>query len=268
MKRAQSKQQKYLIPLLALIVSGVILSLLLSERLKKGHCNKSSDKLCKEPETVNIDGIEYKTCKNAKLLDSHGYSDYLKYTIIPLVAFIIIVSIIFLTYRILSKKDNIKSNLVYILPIVFGILINLILIWIYYIFRNNCMDNKYYCQLESELIINDELLGHTEYKCKSKLPNRANISYLITHKFNHVIYSILIFILLIAIYVFEDQFDILNLKNKKFTDKINILVYGFISLLLFIINLLFPNTYLQYLFNSIVALIFILLLIILKYVKL
>lgn len=252
MKHIDSKHQKYLIPIVGLVCSGIILSFLLSERLRLGHCNKSNHKLCSDPETVLIDNVEYKTCKHAKKLNSNKYSDYLKYTIIPIVLFIIIVSIIFLAHRLLIKEDKLMKDIFLILPIVFLIICNVLLILMYYVFRNICLNNNYDCELKSKLIINDNLLGHTEYTCKSN----TIINYLTTHKVNHVIYSIMLFILLIVIYEFEYQFDIFNLGTNKFTDKIHILLYGFVSLILFVVNLLFPNTYFQYLVNAIIAILF------------
>lgn len=258
--------KRYLIISFPLVISSFLLAICINERIhKKGHCGKTNAQLCKEPKKKTEHGVDKYTCNKAQKR-TKKYSDYLKYTVIPINTFFIIISIFFLIFEFKTRPTLYSTSTllkhISSFIIVFLIVISILQIIFYYVYRKHCIDNHYSCKLIS--ILEDDVVAYEEedngYKipkliCKNNLPKHTNYNYRISKNFNRIILTILVFFVIFYLYEIDLQYNLLGVTDSnKFSTIVGPIIFIISGLILAFVNLEFNGKAIQYILNIIVGL--------------
>lgn len=257
--------KRYLIITLPLVISSFLLAICINERIhKKGHCGANNEQLCKEPIKKTVNGVDKYKC-NGTETQTKKYSDYLKYTVIPINLIFIIINIIFLIFE-FNKSSTLyyTSTLLKHISsfiIVFLIVVSILQIIFYYVYRKHCIDNNYSCNLVS--ILEDDKVNsenNNGYKipkliCKNNLPKHTNYNYRISKNFNRIILTILVFFVIFYLYEIDLQYNLLGVEDSnKFSTIIGPIIFIICGLILAFVNIEFNGKAIQYVLNIIVSL--------------
>lgn len=235
-----------------LSILSYALSFFISNSISYGYCNKSNDELCSKPSKKTVDNIDYMTCKNKNKYKPFDFTYIINIFILPLAIPTIIGSIGYLIYEYKGNKNRIYFDGEFIINILL-IIVLIIQFILYIIYKKSCMQHKYECILKSELKMKDTSLGYVEYNCVPNVHILSNVNYNIVKLTNHILKSITIFAVILTFYLIDKQILIPDNAANKISTKINEKFYIIITTIIFIINLLLPNTYTQYIINSIIA---------------
>jgi uncharacterized membrane protein len=254
--------QKYLIMSLPLVISSLLLAICVNERMnKKGHCDKSNEQLCLPPKKKTENGVDEYSC-DGNQLKKKKYSDYLKYTFIPINVLFTITNIIFLIFEFSNSSSSssgiIISKYISSIIILFLIIVSLLQIIFYYIYRKNCLDNDYECILVNTLVEpEDDDNKNKGYKipiltCNNTLHKSTHTNYKVAKNFNKIILVILIFMLLLYLYEIDIQYNLLSVTDgHRFSSYATPPIVITCVLILIFINLHYNGKVIQYVLNSI-----------------
>jgi hypothetical protein len=262
-KKLHIKLHTVLIFILSIL--SFFLSFFISKSINYGYCNKTHNELCDEPTTEKVDDKDYMTCKNKNKYKPYDFTYIINVVILPLVIPTIIGSIGYLIYEYLENKYRIYKDIAFIINILLIILL-IIQFTLYNIYKNSCMQTNYKCMLTSELKLKNDTLGYVEYDCVPNIHELSNVNYNIVNLTNHIIKSITIFVVILTFYLLDKQISIPADPNIKISSEIDEKLYIIISTIIFITNLVFPDTYVQYIINTIYILLAICALIEYKYI--
>lgn len=248
----------------ALSIVSFILSLFISNSIEYGYCNKSTNNLCNEPSTETIDDIDYMTCKNKNKFKPHDFSHFINIVILPVAIPLIISSIGYLIYEYIANNKTIYIDYITIFNVVLVIILIVQLI-MYAIYKKSCLQSNYKCNLKYELKMKDNNKGYMAYACVPDINILSNINYNIIKNTNHILYSIVLFIILLLLYKIDTIFNLISNTGNKLSKRINDKVFTIIAIIIFITNLFVPKIA-RYIINIIIIILFIIILICLKYI--
>jgi hypothetical protein len=248
-----------------LSILSFILSFFISKSINYGYCNKSNDELCDEPSIETVDDKDYMTCKDKNKYKPIDFTYIINVVILPLVIPTMIGSIGYLIYEYIGNKNRIYKDIAFIINILL-IIVLIIQFTLYNIYKKSCMHSNYRCMLTSELKLKDNALGYVEYDCVPNIRVLSNVNYNIVNLTNHILKSITIFVVILTFYLIDKQIQIPEDPANKITKNINEKLYIIIATIIFIVNLIFPSTYVQYIINTLYILLAIYVIIYLRYI--
>jgi hypothetical protein len=231
-----------------------LLTFFISKSVNNSYCSKDMNELCSKPSKITVDDKDYMTCKNKIKFKPYQFTYIINSILLPLIIPTIIGSIVYLIYEYNTNNKRVYFDIIFVMNIILIILI-IIQFIIYFIFKKSCMNYNYKCILKSELTIKNNLGGFAEYKCVPNINILSIVNYNIIKKINHIINNVNIFIIILSIYLIDKLITIPNDPKNKISNKVNEKLYIIVATIIFIINLLFPNTFIQYFISILIVLV-------------